>query len=180
MVRLPGLELPFPSGIERNNNVKPCYPYTMVLYMQQLKEIHYRFVIFLSVILSPMVYLVSGVVNWVQPPPLGGLVFIFGELSWFPFRIHNPIHTRHFLEFTYLLLIWLLVGTYLTLNFPHRTGERTTLIGHLAAFGLLIVTPYLVFVDYTFVLLIPLPITPILSLLVLGIYIRNQEHNNAN
>ncbi|MHA1906981.1 MAG: hypothetical protein ACW98Y_06785 [Candidatus Thorarchaeota archaeon] len=137
----------------------------------------YRGLIFLSVILSPMMYLVpAAVIDTMWPPPLHGLVFSFGSITWYSFpNVINPIQTRHLTEFSYFAMLWFLVGVYMISNFPHKSGEKLTIAGHITAFILLILAPYLLFVDYTIVKIIPLPIPPILSLLFLGIYVRNNE-----
>ena len=143
--------------------------------MQQLRDLDPRLVIILSILLSPMVYLESVVaVDALLPPPLIGIVFIFGSLRWYPsLNIRNPFGTRHEEEFLILFMVWVLIGLYLVLNYPKRTGVALTLLGHLVALAIQCILPFFLFTDYTITGIIPLPITPIVSIITVMMYLRN-------
>ena len=130
--------------------------------MQQLRDLDPRLAIILSILLSPMVYLESVVaVDALLPPPMVGIVFIFGSLRWYPsLNIRNPFGTRHEEEF-------------LVLNYPKRTGVALTLLGHLVALAIQCILPFFLFTDYTITGIIPLPITPIVSIITVMMYLRN-------
>ena len=94
-----------------------------------------------------------------------------------PVITNNPLLTRHSINFSIMALVWITIGLYLLLNFPLKSGKIPTLFAHLAATVIQIILPYFLFPNFAVV--IPLPIPPIVSLLVLGFYLRNREQDTS-
>lgn len=149
------------------------------MFLSERRFIPYQSAILFSTLASPMVYLLPGVILWMGPPPLSGLVFLFGSLDIYPpLRYLNPQHTSDFSNFTYMVFIWVAIAVFLYLDFPMRYGKRLTLIEHLVAITTQVLVPFLLFRNH--ILIVPFPITPAVSVLALWIYNRRYKQSALN
>ena len=115
--------------------------------------------VFVSVVLSPMLYLSYGhpelLIGGIH---IYGFVFLFGSINPFSsFTISNPLSSLSSGSFLLLAAMWILAGIYLVTNTPSRVDRKISLIGHLLVLSLQSLVPFILFPEYLVIIPFPVP-----------------------
>jgi hypothetical protein len=140
-----------------------------------MKGVYPRIIVFLSVVFSPITYLVYGIPEfWPGLPHLTGFIFWFGTIPQvYLFGVRSALWSPNGDCFVILVAMWALTGIYLILNSPPWLSTRVTIGGHAICIALQTLLPFVLFWGY--VLVIPFPVPSIVALCILLVYIRKDD-----
>ena len=144
--------------------------------MPTMMGVYLRIIVFLSVLFSPITYLVYG-----HPESMMAHSHIAGCLFWFGtippvylFGGHlSPLWSQPGGSFEKLVAMWAVTGIYLVVNSPPWLGKRVTIGGHAICIALQTLSPFILFPGYD--LVIPFPIPAIVALCSLLVYMINDD-----
>ena len=143
--------------------------------MQSSRNILERLII-LTTFLAPMAYAEPGLISWMDIPPPGGYLFVFGWIvsnNPFAITIYTPFSMFSWsYVVTYLLITssWLVLGIILVMN-THRIskGEPYTFFIKvsflISLFSQILIPPILLQFIYSYDYIIPLPIPSTIAIL---------------
>ncbi len=144
--------------------------------MLTMMGVYLRIIVFLSVVFSPITYLVYGEVETMMGPPhLTGFIFWFGTIPpvYLFGGVWSPLWSQPGGSFMRLLAMWVVTGIYLILNSPPWFSTRVTIVGHAICIALQTLLPFVLFWGY--VLVIPFPVPSIVALCILLVYMRTDD-----